>query len=141
MADSNMTIGTPVSPCLAGKRQRLRKVVFTHTAAGTAGGNATTTFKITGTLLRVVTTGGDGAWNIVLNDSVADIWASPSITATATSFPLYQTAAGSLTAVTDDESDFAYGIPLVDQTLKCTTSNVATTAPTVTVIWEESETV
>jgi len=141
MADSNMTIATPVEPVHSGQRQRLKKVVFTHTAAGTASGNATTTFKITGTLLRVITTGGDGAWNIVLNDSVANIWSSPSITATAVSFPLYQVAAGSLAAVTDDESDFAYGIPMVDQALKCTTSNVSTTAPTVTVIWEESDAV
>jgi len=140
MADVNMTIGAEDTEVTSGRKARLRKVTFTHTAAGTAGGNATTSFYITGKLLRLVTTGGDGAWNIVLNDGVANIWASPSITATATSFPLYQVAAGSLTAVTDDESDFAYGIPLVEQYLTCTTSNVSTTAPTITVIWEESET-
>lgn len=136
---ANMTIGAETHGLKSGRKSRLRKVVFTHTLAATADGSATTTFNITGTLLRVVTTGGDGAWNIVLNDGVADIWASPSITATATSYPLYQVAAGSLTTVTDDESDFAYGIPLVEQTLTCTTSNVSTTAPTITVIWEESD--
>jgi hypothetical protein len=136
---ANMTVGTIQGARTTGRRTRLRSVTFTHTAAGTAAGSATTTFKITGTLLRVVTTGGDAAWNIILSDDAAQIWASPSITATATSYPLYQVAAGSLTVVTDDESDFAYGIPLVNSTLTCATSNVSTTAPTVKVIWEEDD--
>ena len=136
---ANMTISAVDAGVTSGRKSRLRKVVFTHTSAGTAGGSATTSFKITGTLLRVVTTGGDAVWNIVLNDGVAKIWASPNITATAVSFPLYQVAAGSLSTVTDDDSNFAYGIPLVEQTLTCTTTNVATTAPTITVIWEESD--
>lgn len=128
MADSNMTIGSELGVTLAGKKSKLRKVVFTHTAAGTAAGNATTPFVITGKLLRYITTGGDAAWDFTLNDGTADIFASGNLTATATSGPLSMHA--TIPHV---------GIPLVGQTLKCTTANVTTTAPTITIIWEESD--
>lgn len=129
MADSNMTIGAELGETTSGQKSRLRKVVFTHTAAGTAAGNATTTFKITGKLLRYITTGGDAEWQFTLNDGVAVIFSSGNLTATATSAALNMHA-----TVPHD------GIPLVNQTLLCTTANVSGTAPTITIIWEESDT-
>jgi hypothetical protein len=129
MADSNMTIGAEDTEVTSGRKARLRKVTFTHTAAGTAAGNATTTFNITGKLLRYITTGGDAEWQFSLNDGTADIFSSGNLTATATS--------GALSMHATIPHD---GIPLVEQTLKCTTANVSGTAPTITVIWEESET-
>ncbi len=138
MPDSNMTIGAIDTGVTSGRKKRLRKVVFTQTAAGAAG-NATTSFLITGTLLRVEITGGDAVWNVVLNDGTANIWVSPNMDATAKSFPMYQIAASG--TVTDDDSNFAYGIPLVEQALLCTISNGGTAAGVITVIWEESDTV
>lgn len=126
----NMTIGTELTETTSGRKQRLRKVIFTHTSAATAAGSATTTFTITGRLLRFITTGGDDAWTFTLNDGVADIYTSASLGTTATS--------GALSMHTTIPHD---GIPLVDQTLTCTTAGVATTAPTITVIWEESKTI
>jgi len=130
---ANMTVSS-----VSGKPgSHLKRVTFTHTSAGTAAGSTTTTEDINGMLLRAVTTGGDASWTFVLNDGTADIYTSPALSATATSVPLYQVAAGSLTQVTDDESDFAYGIPLSGQALTCTTAGVTTTAPTITVIFRE----
>ncbi len=136
MADSNMTISAKTGATVGGKRTRLNKVTFTQTAAGAAG-NATTSFAITGTLLRVNITGGDAVWNVVLNDGTANIWSSPAMDNTAKSFPMYQTAASGV--VVDDDSNFAYGIPLVEQKLLCTISNGGTLAGVITVIWEDSE--
>jgi hypothetical protein len=138
MADSNMTIGAETTETISGKKSRLRRVTFTQTAAAAAG-NATTTFTITGKLLRVYTTGGDGAWDFTLNDGTTNVFAITGINVagTANTWPLYQTAGGGV--ITDDETDFAYGIPLVDQTLLCTIANGGTTAATITVIWEESD--
>ena len=124
MADANMTIGAVTA---RGGKSRIRRVTFTHTASGTAVGSATTTFPITGKLLRFATTGGDGAWTFVLNDGIADIYTSASLTATATSGPLSMHA-----TVPHD------GIPMAGQTLLCTTGGISTTAPTITIIWEES---
>jgi len=135
MADSNMTIGSVSNGVYEGSRTKLRRVTFTHTAAGTAAGNATTTFPITGKLLRMITTGGDASWSVTLNDGTADIFVKANLDATAASIPLYMCEGGD--AVTDDETSIVLGIPMVDQTLKCTTAGVATTAPTITVIWEE----
>ena len=126
MADSNMTIGAVVAK---GGQSQMRRVTFTHTSAATAVGSATTTFPITGKLLRFVTTGGDGAWTFVLNDGTADIYTSASLTATATS--------GALSMHATIPHD---GIPMAGQTLPCTTAGVTTTAPTITIIWEESAT-
>ena len=125
MPDSNMTIGVETADNISGKRSLFRKVVFTETTAG--AGNATTTFTITGKLLRFVTTGGDGAWTFTLNDGVADIFTSASLTATATSGALNMHA-----TIPHD------GIPLVAQALKLTTANSGTTVATITIIWEES---
>ena len=140
MADSNMTISVIDTGVKSGRKKRLRKVVFTQTAAGAAG-NATTTFSITGTLLRVETSGGDGAWDFTLNDGITNIFAITGINTagTANTWPLYQTAGGG--TVTDDETDFAYGIPMVEQALLCTIANGGTNVAVITVIWEESDTV
>jgi hypothetical protein len=127
MADSNMTIGAELGETTSGRKSRLRKVTFTETTAG--AGNATTTFTITGKLLRYITSGGDAEWQFVLNDGTANIFSSGNLTATATSGALYM-------HVTVPHE----GIPLVDQTLKLSTTNSGTTAAAVTIIWEESET-
>ena len=125
MADSNMTIGAVTA---RGGQAQLRKVTFTQTAAG-ATGNATTTFPINGKLLRYVTTGGDATWTFTINDGTAVVFTSPSLTATATSGPIYMHA-----TVPHD------GIPLVDQTMLVTIADSATNAVTITIIWEESAT-
>lgn len=127
MADSNMTIGVETGETISGKKSRLRKVVFTQTAADAAG-NATTTFTITGKLLRYITTGGDAAWDFTLNDGTANIFTVTGLTATATSEVLSQSATISNS-----------GIPLVDQTLLLTIANGGSTAATITIIWEESD--
>ena len=132
MADVNMTISAELSETTSGKKALLRKVAFIHTTAATADSNATTSFTITGKLLRFVTSGGDPAWNFVLNDGIANIYTSASLSATPTS--------GALNIHATIPHD---GIPLVDQTLLCTVSNMSSTSgtsPTITIIWEESET-
>lgn len=141
MADSNMTIGAEDTEVTSGKKARLRKVAFTHTAAGTADGNATTTFNITGTLLRIVTdSGGDASWNFVLNDGIADIYTSPAMGTGAQTIAIGLCHDGSNPNAATDAA--MWGIPLVEQTLKCTTSNMSGsgTGPVITVIWKESET-
>ena len=118
-----MTIGAVTA---RGGKARMRKVTFTQTTADAAG-NATTTFPITGKLLRYVTTGGDGAWDFVLNDGTADIFTVTGLTATATSGVLNMHA-----TVPHD------GIPMAGQTLLLTIANGGSTAATITIIWEES---
>lgn len=118
-----MTIGDVTAR--SGK-SRMRRVTFTQTVAG-ATGNATTTFPITGKLLRFVTTGGDAAWTFTLNDGTGDIFTSASLSATATSGVLNMHA-----TVPHD------GIPMAGQTLLCTIANSATNVVTITIIWEES---
>jgi len=136
MADVNMTIGSVVSKS---GQSRMRRVTFTHTAATTAGGNATTSFPITGKLLAVMHTGGDAAWNFVLSNGTANIFTSGSLDNTTKIKPLSLHYDGSNPdAATDAVTD---GIPMVGETLLCTTTNVSTLAPTITVYWEESSTV
>lgn len=125
----NMTIGAELGETTSGRKSRLRKVVFTHTDEGTAAGSATTTFTITGKLLRYITTGGDDDWDFILNDGIANIFTKVELTATATSGVLSMSTTIPIV-----------GIPMVDQTLTCTTAGVSTTAPTITIIWEESKT-
>ena len=127
---ANMTIGAELGETTSGRKSRLRKVKFTHTDHTTAAGDATTTFTITGKLLRFVTTGGDSDWDFTLNDGIADIYTKVELTATATS--------GVLSMSTTIPNG---GIPLVDQTLTCTTAGVSAIAPTITIIWEESKTI
>ena len=119
---ANMTISAVTA---RGGKSRMRRVTFTETTAG--AGSATTTFPISGKLLRFATTGGDGAWTFVLNDGTANIFTSASLTATATSGVLNMHA-----TVPHD------GIPMSGQTLLLTTADSGTTAATITIIWEES---
>ena len=119
---ANMTISAVTA---RGGKSRMRRVTFTETTAG--AGSATTSFPITGKLLRFATTGGDGAWTFVLNDGTANIFTSASLTATATSGVLNMHA-----TVPHD------GIPMCGQTLLLTTADSGTTAATITIIWEES---
>ncbi len=119
---ANMTISAVTAR--SGK-SRMRRVTFSETTAG--AGSDTTSFPITGKLLRFVTTGGDGAWTFTLNDGTAVIFTSASLTATATSGVLNMHA-----TVPHD------GIPMAGQTLLLTTVNSSSTAATVTIIWEES---
>lgn len=134
---ANMTVGTTPTTSSTLPRSKLKRITFTHTDAGTAAGSATTGFKITGTLLRLYTTGGDAAWSVILNDGTTNIFTKANLDATAASIPLYMCEGGD--AVTDDETSIVLGIPLVDQYLTCTTAAVATTAPTITVIWREND--
>lgn len=123
MADSNMTIGSVTA---RGGRARMRRVTFTQTAVNAAG-NATTTFPITGKLLRYATTGGDGAWDFTLNDGTANIFAETGLTATATSGVINMHA-----TIPHD------GIPMAGQKLLLTIANGGTAVATITIIWEES---
>ncbi len=137
MADSNMTISAKSGATIKGKRTRLNKVTFTQTAVDAAG-NATTSFAITGKLLRVITTGGDAAWNIVLNDGFTDIFTSPSMGNSGNTFPLGMEHDGT-TPDADTDSPL-WGIPMVEQNLLCTISNAGTLVGVITVIWEDSDT-
>ncbi len=125
MADSNMTIGAVMAR--SGK-SRMRRVTFTQTAVDAAG-IATTTFPITGRLLKYIRVGGDAEWQFTLNDGIAVIYSSGNLDATTTETILNMHATIS-----------HRGIPMAGQKLLCTTANVTSggTAPTITVFWEES---
>lgn len=125
MADSNMTISAVTAR--SGK-SRMRRVTFTQTAAGAAG-NATTTFPITGRLLRYLTTGGDASFTVTLNDETVDIFA---VTLTGGA-DTAQTGLLNMHATVPHD-----GIPMCGQLLLCTISDSSTVAVTVTIIWEES---
>ncbi len=125
MPDSNMTISAVTS---RGGKSRMRSVTFTQTAIG-ATGNATTTFPISGRLLRYVTTGGDTSWTVTLNDETVDIFA---VTLTGgDNTP--QTGILSMSATIPHD-----GIPMSGQKLLCTVSGSATAVAVITIIWEES---
>ncbi len=128
---ANMTIGAVTAR--SGK-SRMRKVTFTHTSVGTAGGSATTTFPITGRMLKYVTVGGDAEWQFVLNDGTVNVFSSGNLNGASSAV---NTAILNLSATIPHK-----GIPMAGQLLTCTTTNVAAagngTAPTITVFWEES---
>lgn len=139
---ANMTVGSETYlTTRKGKPSRIRKVTFTHTSAGTAAGDVATAFTITGELLRAVATRCDAAWDFLLTDGTATIFAITGIATAAAgaavSIPLYMTSASG--EVTDDETHFEIGIPMVNEYLTCTTANVSAVAPTITVYWRESD--
>jgi hypothetical protein len=143
---ANMTVdAAPVSTVTdARKPSRLRKVTFTHTAAGTAAGSVATSFPITGELLYAKVTQCDAAWDFLLTDGSTTIYSITGLnTANAgTAIPLYMISAAATDkagVVTDDDSNFVHGIPMVNEYLTCTTANVSTVAPTITVYWRESD--
>ena len=115
----------------------IKSVAFTHTAAGTAGGSATTTFDIHGQLLRFVTDdGGDASWNIVLSDGTATIFTSAALGTTAQTALLGMEWDGS---TPDADTDAAlFGIPIASA-LTCTTSNMSGSGvgPVITIIYRE----
>ncbi len=132
---ANMTVTTVRSkPGLS----KIKSIVFTHTDVNVATGSAVSVEDINGTLLRIVTdAGGDGAWNIILNDGIADIWTSPSLATSAQTLPLGIEHDGT-TPDADSDSPF-WGIPLAGQNLTCSTSNLSGsgTGPVITVIFRE----
>jgi len=125
---ANMTIGAVAA---RGGHSRMRSVTFTHTAVATAAGSATTTFPISGRLLKYIRVGGDAEWQFTLNDGTAVIFSSGNLDATTTETLLNMHA-----------TIPHRGIPMAGQYLTCTTANVSAvgggTAPTITVFWEES---
>ncbi len=128
---ANMTIGAITAR--SGK-SRIRRVTFTHTSVGTAGGAATTSFQISGRLLKYTTVGGDAEWQFVLNDGIANIFSSGNLNGASSAVN---------TAILSMSTTISHrGIPMAGQLLTCTTTNVAAagngTAPTITIFWEES---
>ena len=134
---ANMTIST-TQPVYQGGKTKMRSVTFTHTDETTAGGSATTTFKITGKLIAVYTASGDAEWQFVLNNGVLDIHTSGNMSATSTIRSLGLSFDGSQP---DAATDVMKPIPMVGQTLKCTTTNVSTASPSITVVYEESSSI
>jgi len=128
---ANMTIGAVVA---RGSKSRMRSVTFTHTSEATAGGAATTTFPITGRLLKYTTVGGDAEWQFVLNDGIANIFSSGNLNGESSAV---NTAILSMSATIPHK-----GIAMAGQYLTCTTTNLSEasnmTAPTITIFWEES---
>jgi len=143
---ANMTVGATPTVTITDDRKssRLRKVTFTHTSAGTAAGSVATPFTITGELLYMKVGICDAAWDVTLSDGTIDIFKVTGLaTNTAgTAIPLSMISAGgtnTVGVVTDDDSNFVHGIPMVGEYLTCTTANVSTAAPTITVYWRESD--
>lgn len=132
---ANMTVtGVQGKPGLS----KMKSIIFTHSDANVATGDATSTENIHGTLLRIITDdGGDGAWNIILNDGIVDIWTSASLGTSAQTLPLGIMWDGSISAA--DTAVVMWGIPISGQNLKCSTSNMtgSGTGPIITVIFRE----
>ena len=128
---ANMTIGAVVA---RGNKSRMRSVTFTHTSNATAGGAATTTFPITGRLLKYVTVGGDAEWQFVLNDGTVNVFSSGNLNGAA--------SAANTNILQLSTTIIHKGIAMAGQYLTCTTTNISSgagnTAPTITVFWEES---
>ena len=128
---ANMTIGAVTAR--SGK-SRMRSVTFTHTSVATAGGAATTTFPITGRLLKYITVGGDAEWQFVLNDGTVNVFSSGNLNG--------DSGAANTAILSMSATIIHKGIAMAGQLLTCTTTNVVEgangTAPTITVFWEES---
>jgi hypothetical protein len=132
-----MTVSTETNPTVNGIKSNIRSVTFTHTAAGTAAGSATTPFSITGKLLRIaVDDGGDAAWDLTLTASGVTVWTETGLGAAALTRPLgFAYDGGTPIARTDVPM---WGIPLCNEALTVTTANMSGSGagPAITVIWE-----
>lgn len=128
---ANMTIGSVVA---RGGKSRMRKVTFTHTDVGTAAGAATTSFPITGRLLKYVTVGGDAEWQFALNDGWVDVFSSGNLNG--------DSSAANTNILQMSTTIIHKGIAMAGHYLTCLTSNIVEgangTAPTITIFWEES---
>ena len=128
---ANMTVGSVTA---RGGKSRMRSATFTQTTISTGIGAATTSFPISGRLLKYLTVGGDAQWDFTLNDGTVDIFASGNLNGESSAA---NTAILSLSATIPHK-----GIPMAGQYLTCTTANLVAganmTAPTITVFWEES---
>ena len=115
---------------------KMRSISFTHTAAGTATGSATSTEEIHGTLLRIYTnTDGDDSWDIVLSASGSTIWSRNAFGTGAQTFPLgIMWDAGTPAA---DTEVTMWGIPLAGETLTVSTANMSGsgTGPVITIVY------
>jgi hypothetical protein len=133
---ANMTVTAPEStqPRRLG---RLNTITFTHTAAGTAGGDVAAA-PITGTLLRMYTDdGGDGAWDCKFTASGTDIWEITGLGTSAQSRPISVTWDGTTPdGATDTMSN---GIPVMNEAITCTTANMSGsgTGPAITLVYRE----
>ncbi len=116
---------------------KMRSITYTHTDANVATGTVDSAEDIHGTLMRIATdAGGDAAWNIVLNDGIADIWTSASLGTGAQTFPLGIEHDGTLPDA--DADNPMWGIPIAGK-LTCSTSNMSGsgTGPVITIVFRE----
>lgn len=134
MANMTVSMSARKSGC------KLRSITFTHTAAATADGSATSTEDINGTLLRLYTdAGGDAAWDLTLSDGNSTIWEETSLATTAQTKALGMAYDGSTPDAATDAA--MWGIPMYGQNLTCTTANMSGTGtgPAITIIFREDE--
>jgi hypothetical protein len=132
---ANMTVGD-IRKKKDDVNPKMRSVTFTHTAAGTATGSASTTEEIHGTLLRIYTDdGGDASWNVVLSDGNTTIWTSPALGTSAQTLPLGMMWDAGVPAA--DTEVTMWGLPMAGQSLTCSTSNMSGSGvgPAITVIY------
>jgi hypothetical protein len=130
-AVASMTVGNIIS---RGNKSKMRSVTFTHSDVANAAETATTTFSITGRLLKYTTVGGDAEWQFSLNDGTATIFSSGNLNGSSSAV---NTGLLRMHATVPHK-----GIAMAGQALTCTTANVSDTdsgtAPTITIFWEES---
>ena len=121
---ANMTVTVPEStrPKRAG---RLNSITFTHTAAATADGSVASV-PITGTLLRVYWDDkGDASWDLSFTASGTVIWEETAL-GTGAGSRLITMGLDGLTP--DGATDaMAFGIPVLNETITCTTANMSAT--------------
>ena len=135
---ANMTVTAPEStnPRRPG---RLNSITFTHTAAATGDGSVASQ-AITGTLLRVHTDNkGDDSWDLSFTASGAVIWEQTALGTGAQSLPI---CVGWDGLTPDGATDaLAYGIPVLNETITCTTANMSATGGAdgheITIIYRE----